>query len=275
MTHQPPLIPDSETPAASSRKIDRAAYTERLRQHLQDPEFRAIEGFPIGEDEATLVAAILALSDPPHTTPLAPTPSCPKFWNNGRPSVPNCAGNWACPTTPTTTAVPNPRYPISRSTTANPLPAMSVRGKVGPSVTEVTALFHLLARYVVNTDPTSIIEELMPVAVPVYGTFPSGDGGEPLGRAATQRLLRATPTAETRTGSEVREALVDALGSGTLERQFGDVVERRREDLAAERHAMKEQMLGREGAQAADWLQGIDDLSPGSYDLLTITILFP
>ncbi|MCB0060145.1 MAG: hypothetical protein KDE45_24065, partial [Caldilineaceae bacterium] len=35
----------------------RAYFTERLRKHLQDPAFRAIEGFPIGDDEA-----ILALS---------------------------------------------------------------------------------------------------------------------------------------------------------------------------------------------------------------------
>jgi superfamily II DNA or RNA helicase len=40
---------------------------------------------------------------------------------------------------------------------------------VTPDVDEVTALFHLLARYVVNTKPTSIVEELLPVAVPVYG----------------------------------------------------------------------------------------------------------
>ena len=38
-----------------------------------------------------------------------------------------------------------------------------------PDVEEMTALFHLLARYVVNTEPTSIVEELLPVAVPVYG----------------------------------------------------------------------------------------------------------
>ena len=34
-----------------------------LREKLKDPEFRAIEGFPIGEDED-----ILALSDPPYYT---------------------------------------------------------------------------------------------------------------------------------------------------------------------------------------------------------------
>lgn len=41
----------------------RAHFTEELRKKLQDPEFRKIEGFPIGDDEN-----ILALSDPPYYT---------------------------------------------------------------------------------------------------------------------------------------------------------------------------------------------------------------
>jgi DNA modification methylase len=41
----------------------RAYFTEKLREKLQDPDFRKIEGFPIGEDED-----ILALSDPPYYT---------------------------------------------------------------------------------------------------------------------------------------------------------------------------------------------------------------
>ena len=47
----------------------RAYFIELLREKLRDPEFRAIEGFPIGEDEA-----ILALSDPPYYT------ACPNPW---------------------------------------------------------------------------------------------------------------------------------------------------------------------------------------------------
>ena len=38
-------------------------FLEKLREKLQDPEFRQIEGFPIGSDED-----ILALSDPPYYT---------------------------------------------------------------------------------------------------------------------------------------------------------------------------------------------------------------
>jgi hypothetical protein len=47
----------------------RAHFTEELRKKLQDPEFRKIEGFPIGSDED-----ILNLSDPPYYT------ACPNPW---------------------------------------------------------------------------------------------------------------------------------------------------------------------------------------------------
>lgn len=47
----------------------RAHFTEELRKKLQDPEFRKIEGFPIGEDED-----ILNLSDPPYYC------ACPNPW---------------------------------------------------------------------------------------------------------------------------------------------------------------------------------------------------
>jgi len=47
----------------------RTYFTEELRKHLADQEFRKIEGFPIGKDED-----ILALSDPPYYT------ACPNPW---------------------------------------------------------------------------------------------------------------------------------------------------------------------------------------------------
>ena len=52
-----------------SDEARRAHYTELLREKLKDPEFRKIEGFPLGEDED-----ILNLSDPPYYT------ACPNPW---------------------------------------------------------------------------------------------------------------------------------------------------------------------------------------------------
>jgi DNA modification methylase len=52
-----------------SDEARRTHYLELLAEKLKDPEFREIEGFPIGEDED-----ILALSDPPYYT------ACPNPW---------------------------------------------------------------------------------------------------------------------------------------------------------------------------------------------------
>ncbi len=63
-----------------SDEARREHYLELLAEKLKDPEFRKIEGFPIGEDED-----ILAMSDPPYYT------ACPNPWigefveNYGRP----------------------------------------------------------------------------------------------------------------------------------------------------------------------------------------------
>ena len=51
----------------------REYFLEKLREKLKDPEFRKIEGFPIGEDED-----ILALSDPPYYT-ACPNPFLAEF----------------------------------------------------------------------------------------------------------------------------------------------------------------------------------------------------
>jgi hypothetical protein len=148
---------------------------------------------------------------------------------------------------------------------------------VTPDVEEVTALFHLLARYVVNTQPSSIVEELLPVGVPVYGGEWDVLEGQHMSFTGEEarRLLEVRPSAETRTLSEVREVLADALSIQGLERLLEDAVEARRKELVAERRNMRQQMEQREGAQAAEWLHGIDDLSPGSFDLLAVTVLWP
>jgi hypothetical protein len=73
VTHQPELVPDQPSPEQAARETERAEYLERLREKMKDPEFRAIEGFPIGEDED-----ILALSDPPYYT-ACPNPFLPEI----------------------------------------------------------------------------------------------------------------------------------------------------------------------------------------------------
>ena len=62
----------------------REYFLEKLREKLKDPEFRKIEGFPIGEDED-----ILALSDPPYYT-ACPNPFIADFIKHyGKPYDPS------------------------------------------------------------------------------------------------------------------------------------------------------------------------------------------
>lgn len=64
----------------------RAHFAEQLRKKLQDPEFRTIEGFPLGSDED-----ILALSDPPYYT-ACPNPWIAEFiaeWEQQKPAKPD------------------------------------------------------------------------------------------------------------------------------------------------------------------------------------------
>ena len=86
MTNQPnqPQLPNVQPEPSPTDDAGRAAYRNRLREHLRDPDFRAIEGFPIGDDES-----ILALSDPPYYT-ACPNPFLPEIieqWQREREAV--------------------------------------------------------------------------------------------------------------------------------------------------------------------------------------------
>nr|MBC8492441.1 hypothetical protein [Chloroflexota bacterium] len=46
MSEQLRLVAEHSPDYDAQSKTERAEYLDRLRQHLQDPDFRAIEGFP-------------------------------------------------------------------------------------------------------------------------------------------------------------------------------------------------------------------------------------
>ncbi len=70
-----------------SDEARREHYLKLLAEKLKDPEFRKIEGFPVGSDDA-----ILAMSDPPYYT------ACPNPWlaefvaQYGKPYLPSTSG---------------------------------------------------------------------------------------------------------------------------------------------------------------------------------------
>jgi hypothetical protein len=139
---------------------------------------------------------------------------------------------------------------------------------ITPDVERVTALFHLLVRYAVATEPASIIEELLPAAAPIYG-------GAPLDAVTARRLIDATPAPGSRTDSEVQESLTDALAIDGLDDLLKGAVESRRAELVAERLAMRDTLAAQGEGQIPAWLRGIADVAAGSYDLLAMTVLYP
>lgn len=78
------LIPREQPAEDPQIQVERESARKRLAEFLKDPIFRAIEGFPIGEDEA-----ILALSDPPYYT-ACPNPFLPEIieqWQQEREEI--------------------------------------------------------------------------------------------------------------------------------------------------------------------------------------------
>jgi len=71
--HQLELIREEHAEYSALDQSRRNEYRRRLVEYLKDPDFRAIEGFPIGSDED-----ILALSDPPYYT-ACPNPFLPEI----------------------------------------------------------------------------------------------------------------------------------------------------------------------------------------------------
>ncbi len=123
MPHQPELIPTEPSPEQTARNAEREKYLALLAEKLKDPDFRAIEGFPIAEDEA-----ILALSDPPYYT-ACPNPFLPEIiekWQQER-------GEQTADERPPT-AEQSPNLPLT-ITTANPSPPTCPKAKTTPSTT--------------------------------------------------------------------------------------------------------------------------------------------
>lgn len=134
---------------------------------------------------------------------------------------------------------------------------------VSPDVAEVTALYTVLVRFATGSQPPQILEDLLTVALPVYGDAA-------LTPAATQHLLQARPASRIMPVADAQEALAEALNRADLSEQMLTKLEQRRAGLSTERQSLQQQL-----GQDAGWLKGVSDISIGSWDLLAVKILWP
>ena len=93
-----------------------------------------------------------------------------------------------------------------------------------------------------------------------------------LSQADVETLSSSTPVVNSRTESEMKEDLYAALSNLNLELALRKRAEERCIELSTERAQVKKSLEGRGEQQ---WLEGIDNLSVASVDLLCATVYYP
>jgi len=134
---------------------------------------------------------------------------------------------------------------------------VAVRGS--REVGEVTAILHVLARYVTASTPPVVMEELLPVVFAPYGG-PAPD-------LDPQALLRSPAAPVPHTEAELRELCADALAAEHLPDRVKATVEERRHQLEARQASIRR--------LASTWAEGMDRVEVASVDWLTLTVLVP
>ena len=139
---------------------------------------------------------------------------------------------------------------------------------VTDAVSHVTVLHHYLVRFLVGTTLSTVIEELVPVAFPVYGDAPCT-------AEETAALLAATPKPRNPKPDEAEPHYDHAAGNPLMQTALDAAVARRLDELVRERRELKQKLEAEGDPAIQDWLAGIDRLSLASTDLLTATLYLP
>ncbi|MGD0954149.1 MAG: helicase-related protein [Methanotrichaceae archaeon] len=132
------------------------------------------------------------------------------------------------------------------------------------SVIRVTSLYHFLARFTVNTKPVGLIEEIIPLACDLTGAN-SLDAND------IDALWRSKPEQLKRTKEEILPHLKKAIDSSVYTVLLQKRLEERLTAIKQERIELKKKFVDADDA----WLDGIEDVSLASSDLLSVTIYYP
>jgi len=85
-------------------------------------------------------------------------------------------------------------------------------------------------------------------------------------------IRESPPTNAERSEQEIQDDFAAALDHSKLENAIEARTETRRREIEDERSRMRERI---EETTEAGWLEGIDDVSVGSTDLLTVSLYYP
>jgi hypothetical protein len=133
------------------------------------------------------------------------------------------------------------------------------------SIEKITVMYTLLIRHVAKTKPISIVEELAFVGVDLYGSAIIEDD-EFLNQLRNDRRLPIRKSVE-----EMRHDLALAL-SKDYDTILNVKAQKRCNRLIADRKQLKDEFGD---SNKTNWVNGIDELSVASVDLLCVTIYYP
>jgi len=129
----------------------------------------------------------------------------------------------------------------------------------------VTAVFHIRMRYLVNTKPKSIIEEIVPIGLEPFSE-------RVLDRGEGDTLVASDFQAHGQSREDIVEALGEALMHPRLMSSIKEAAERNCDRLVEARKSIRE---GLEKDGLTKGLGGFDEVSCASQDILTITLYYP
>jgi len=134
-----------------------------------------------------------------------------------------------------------------------------------PVIDRVVTLYHVRMRYVVNTTPKSIIEELVPIGVELYGdrVLDSKDLGF---------LMGSKPMSHGRTAEEIINDLDEAAQHPSLFKLIAETAERNCQRITEERKLMRSRL---EADGLSRGLEGFDEVSCASQDIMSMTVYYP
>jgi superfamily II DNA or RNA helicase len=133
------------------------------------------------------------------------------------------------------------------------------------AVSSVTLLYHFLVRFSVGQAPATIIEELLPVACDLAGAHT-------LSREEVSALTIAQPSPSNRTSDEISRHLELALRPETYAKSRKHASSIRLQELSSERKTLKLKLMHDE---PQEWLQGIDEVTLASSDMLSVLVYYP
>lgn len=132
-------------------------------------------------------------------------------------------------------------------------------------IDKVTALYTFIARYVTQSSPPSIVEELLSTGLELF------TGGIIKDEVVLNRLGSSQPAFMDRNEEEMQDDLGVAL-SKDIQKLMNQKAVERCEHLRIEREDLKKKLLKQGEAR---WAEGLENLSVASVDLLCVTLLYP